>query len=417
MPQYTPPVDLSGLALTVAEEGTPLATAATTLDFTGAGVTATGSGATKTIDIPGGGGGGLTNFTETLHTSSPNNTVNATQLEVTTGTTNNDWVATPKGTGAFIVGPEPDGTATGGNKRGAYAVDLQTDRGAASRVASGQSSFVAGSDSTASGTYSVAIGRVNNVSGANSFAAVNNNTVAGTSSVGIGNSNTVAGSDSGAFGDNNSCSVTNSFAVGNDNTVSGTISTALGDNNTCSATRSFAFGSFNTSAGAASFAYGLRAHARYPGVHTWSSGGTVDSSTGLGRAQRGLFLPYVETTDATPTEMLVVGKGGTNRMSIPTNTTYSFFITIMGVSTSGTHQASFTRKGMIRNNSGTTALVCTVHSVGSDMGTNLDGPPTGWDVEITADNTNDALKITVTGAAATTIGWTADVQFLENYRA
>lgn len=42
-----------GTALTVEDEGTPLTTAATTLDFVGAGVTATGAGAEKTITIPG----------------------------------------------------------------------------------------------------------------------------------------------------------------------------------------------------------------------------------------------------------------------------------------------------------------------------------------------------------------------------
>jgi hypothetical protein len=46
-----------GGSLTVEDEGTPLATAATTLDFVGAGVTATGAGAEKTITIPGGGAG------------------------------------------------------------------------------------------------------------------------------------------------------------------------------------------------------------------------------------------------------------------------------------------------------------------------------------------------------------------------
>jgi hypothetical protein len=44
-------------SLTVADEGSPLATSASTLDFVGAGVTATGAGATKTITIPGGGSG------------------------------------------------------------------------------------------------------------------------------------------------------------------------------------------------------------------------------------------------------------------------------------------------------------------------------------------------------------------------
>jgi hypothetical protein len=45
-----------GGSLTVQDEGTPLATAATTVNFVGAGVTATGAGATKTITIPGGSG-------------------------------------------------------------------------------------------------------------------------------------------------------------------------------------------------------------------------------------------------------------------------------------------------------------------------------------------------------------------------
>lgn len=51
-------IDHSGLtgvggSLTVQDEGTPLATAATTLNFVGAGVTASGTAATKTITIPG----------------------------------------------------------------------------------------------------------------------------------------------------------------------------------------------------------------------------------------------------------------------------------------------------------------------------------------------------------------------------
>ena len=46
-----------GSSLTVQDEGSALSTAATTLNFVGAGVTASGTGATKTITISGGGGG------------------------------------------------------------------------------------------------------------------------------------------------------------------------------------------------------------------------------------------------------------------------------------------------------------------------------------------------------------------------
>ena len=50
----------SGSALTVADEGSDLSTAATKLDFVGAGVTASGTGTTKTITIAGGSGETLT---------------------------------------------------------------------------------------------------------------------------------------------------------------------------------------------------------------------------------------------------------------------------------------------------------------------------------------------------------------------
>ena len=46
-----------GSALAVQDQGTTLTSAATSLNFTGAGVTATNVGSAVTIDIPGGGGG------------------------------------------------------------------------------------------------------------------------------------------------------------------------------------------------------------------------------------------------------------------------------------------------------------------------------------------------------------------------
>jgi hypothetical protein len=51
-------VSIGDGTLTVEDEGAPLATIADTLDFVGAGVVASGIGGTKTITIPGGGGGG-----------------------------------------------------------------------------------------------------------------------------------------------------------------------------------------------------------------------------------------------------------------------------------------------------------------------------------------------------------------------
>ena len=62
--------DSSGSSLTVQEEGSSLSTAATTLNFVGSGVTASGTGATKTITVSGGGGsstGNTTDITQSSH--------------------------------------------------------------------------------------------------------------------------------------------------------------------------------------------------------------------------------------------------------------------------------------------------------------------------------------------------------------
>jgi hypothetical protein len=63
----------------------------------------------------------------------------------------------PKGLG-FISVRLPDNASTGGNTRGASAIDLQLTRNAATQVASGARSIVMGSNSTASAADSIAIG-------------------------------------------------------------------------------------------------------------------------------------------------------------------------------------------------------------------------------------------------------------------
>jgi len=72
--------------------------------------------------------------------------------------TNIPLVLQPKGTGA-LQAQQTDSTATGGNARGANAVDWQTSRNAATAVASGSYSVVGGGTSnTASGVMGVVVG-------------------------------------------------------------------------------------------------------------------------------------------------------------------------------------------------------------------------------------------------------------------
>jgi hypothetical protein len=85
-------------------------------------------------------------------------------------TTNANLVIAPNGTGA-LVASIPDGTATGGNARGAYAVDLQMFRDTAGKVASGSHSFIgSGGFNVASGSYSSIGGGFNNNNSGNNAA-------------------------------------------------------------------------------------------------------------------------------------------------------------------------------------------------------------------------------------------------------
>lgn len=113
------------------------------------------------------------NLESTISTSGTNATVNVVRLGVPSaiGSTNVALLLSPKGTGAIIAGPMPDGTATGGNARGTNSFDFQTSRQAATQVASGANSIIIGGiRNTTSGSYSLAGGHSNTASGEGSVA-------------------------------------------------------------------------------------------------------------------------------------------------------------------------------------------------------------------------------------------------------
>lgn len=99
--------------------------------------------------------GGLSNFTESTGTYSSQTYV---ALVPNNAASNVNAVFSQKGTG-YLSANIPDGTATGGNQRGTNAVDLQTSRSAADKVASGtRAGLFAGQSNLASGTNSVCVG-------------------------------------------------------------------------------------------------------------------------------------------------------------------------------------------------------------------------------------------------------------------
>lgn len=176
--------------------------------------------------------GGVTGFTATQNTASPNNVINVSQLLVSASSTNADMVLSAKGTGS-IIAQIPNNTTANGNKRGTNAVDFQKQRYQADEVAGADTSAIVngyGNIISSAGTYgfigsglqcqvTAAYGVVAGGQGCKSNASYafvgggNGNQVSGsygvvvggqTCSIGNGTHNTVVG---GQFsGINNSCS-------------------------------------------------------------------------------------------------------------------------------------------------------------------------------------------------------------------
>jgi hypothetical protein len=126
-------------------------------------------------------------------------TQSTASIEVSTTDTNTGIAIVPKGTGA-ITAAIPDGGITGGNVRGNYAIDLQVERTAATQVASGLSSVAIGGRNTVSNTYSIGIGINNTASGASSIAIGSSCQATQSGAYAIGNSAISAASYAGALG-------------------------------------------------------------------------------------------------------------------------------------------------------------------------------------------------------------------------
>ena len=250
--------------------------------------------------------------------------------------------------GIFLGGPYVTG-----NARGFGAVDLQGERTAATQVASGNISFIAGSSrSTASVAWS--------------------SVIASTSTV---------------------CSGQNSLAVGCESkTISGRQSFSLNSN--ISADNCAAFNGVADRRG-------MFAH------------GTSSSVTGFGNTERVQSIELIlkqRTTNATPSYLVLDSTGGIELFfTVPSNIAIFGTIDICAIQEStGVEAAHYIRKFGIRNIAGTTELMGSVTTIGTDYESSA-----GLDVSITADNTNDLLSIFVTGLASTNLRWVGVVRATE----
>lgn len=335
---------------------------------------------------------------------------------------------------------------SGGNARGADAVDLQVVRGAVGQVASGAAAVLSGGqNNTASGAQStVGGGDSNTASGADSTVAggINGAASALYSTVGGGNANTASsrGSVVGG-GESNSATTNNRITIGGgqantatgqestigggqSNIASGTQSTiGGGDSNQTTGQESTVSGGVTSIASGAQSTIGGGQDNRASGTASTIPGGKSASAShyaevahaagvfaSIGDSQVSELLWRIATTDATPTEIFLDGAGF--RATIPATSTWAFDIIIVGRSSAGV-AAAWQVKGAIQNNAGTTALVAAVTNSLLADGTGGTWGAIGNVPVVSADNVNDSLLITVVGSAATLIRWTAHARIVQ----
>jgi len=307
-------------------------------------------------------------------------------------------------------------------------------------TASGTNSLAIGSNAAASGSTSIAIGKSSVASSLEGVALGPSSTASGVSAVGLGyyaisssahaisgphslasGTNSVSfgmGTNTSTYGANATSAValghhaqavsSYSFAAGGTESRAGaTYATAIGGSNGI-ASGSYAIvlgGLYNTASGENSVASGSRSLAAIYGKKAHASGRFSSN----GDAQGGMYVLRSDTSDATAEAMTTNNStaAATNQIVAASDTCITFHGTITAMQNGAQAYGGWEIKGMLVNDGGTTSLA--LGNVSDMAATNA----SSWAVALSADNTNNALKIQVTGEAAHNIRWVANVQTAE----
>ena len=278
-------------------------------------------------------------------------------------------------------------------------------------TASGNSALAIGYKAKSTGTLSTAIGK-SLASGADSFAAaIANNTssygATGGHSLAMGWGAKATSSQSVSLGGFYS-QATDNYAVtlgGSQNTASGEYSVAIsGSTNVSSGNYSSVLGGqSNTASGSHSVAMGNQAIAAQQSKFAYSAGRFATD----GDAQTGTFVLRSDTTDATAEALTTNNSTAAagNQIVAASDTCITFSGTIVAMQNGAQAYGSWKIEGLLVNDGGTTTLANSAITVIQNA--------SSWGLALSADNTNNALAITVTGEASHNIRWVANVQTAE----
>ena len=124
-----------------------------------------------------------------------------------------------------------------------------------------------------------------------------------------------------------------------------------------------------------------------------------------GDAQKSQLLARIETINNTPAEMFLDGSSA--RLTLVDQDAWLFKVYIIARRQDANNEgAAWEFTGAIDRNGSTTALIGTRQK-------NIIANDSGWDAEVSADDTNESLKIEVTGENSKTIWWVARIELTE----
>jgi hypothetical protein len=299
----------------------------------------------------------------------------------------------------------------GGNSNTASGTRSGVFTGASNTANTTNSAVLSGGNNSATQNYSVCCGGYGNNAGGGTYtgivAGTSNSSSSARSFIGAGNSNFCNGGNSSVVGgNNNDATGTNSIVGGGNTNVASATSSFIGagESNTASGTQSVVCGGggnvANTNYAAILGGHQGKASLRAQQAH--ASGRFAAD----GDAQTSQLVARISTTNATPTELRL--EGSSVRITIVTDTTWAFHILLVARRTDADNEsAAYEFLGCIDRNGSTTALVGTVQK------TVIAEDTAAWDADVTADDTNDAMAITVTGEASKTIRWVAYIRLVE----
>lgn len=269
-------------------------------------------------------------------------------------------------------------------------LDQPSNTGGTNSIAIGNSTFVYDSKG-------IAIGYAASVNGGTESVAIGQQSSGGaTYSVAIGSTAAAAGGGSYAVAIGYAATASNFGGAGSQ--------IALGANSQSGFQYSIAIGETTYAYGDSSVALGHYARSYSAGQFTHSAGKFSNN----GDANTSIYLLRVQTTNATPTEMMPGGVSSTHIFI--QNFHLMHFEGIVVARRSGTYEyAAYTVVFDLKrdNNAASTALI------GSATITAIHETDATWDVSVSVDTTTGYVSINVTGAASKTINWFAQFRSTE----